>query len=115
MKLTQYVDHRYQELRLKESTLPQTELNVWIDSEMKAIQNVLTAWRALFRWIHYLLFPFGYFLVQVGLRAKPQPVILQMIEKQTAAEAAKAEEQKAQIEKAGAGKGFKTKAKNVTN
>lgn len=80
MRLVEFLDNRFQELKLQETTKPD-KFQLTVDSEMKAVHAVLTTVRTLTRWLLIPKVLGHYCLVVLGLLDKPQPVLIQKLKK----------------------------------
>lgn len=84
MDLVTYIDHRFQEASLEASTKTQLEA-LKLDAEAKALNQVLTGYRTLLKWLQIPLVFFGFWRVALGLKTAPEPVLVQKMKRDQAA------------------------------
>lgn len=104
MKFSKFAENRYQELNMELQT--SAEYDARVDCETKAVQQLLTWYRNLYRWILIPKVLWDYFSCTYGFSDEPKPVILnKMRAEKEAAEKAKKEaaieQQRSQTSEAG--------------
>jgi hypothetical protein len=76
MKLVTYIENKYQESTLAAHNSPQYAL--WLDSEVKALHQILNGIRIMMKWIHIVVFPFQFAAVLLGITPAPRPVLKEL-------------------------------------
>lgn len=80
MKFIRYLENQYQEVQWRINELnAKNEFSAWMDAETKAIHSVLTTSRSFMKWCHVPLVFVGFFMVKLGLKAAPEPVMVNQL------------------------------------
>lgn len=96
MNFIRFLENRFQELRLESDKVLAFDLKV--DSEIKAVHEVLEKTRIIAKTLFIPKVLFEYFLVQIGKKPEPKPVITDMIKAQQDAEQNKVDNKEDQLQ-----------------
>jgi len=82
MNLVKFCENRYQELTLKTQTAPEYDCSV--DSEIKAVHQVLNIYRVVLKWLFVPKTLCNFIQVKLGLKEEPIPVLLNKLKAEKA-------------------------------
>lgn len=83
MNFVEFCENRFQEIKLQSDTRQDmNKFDVWSDSEIKAVHELLTSYRTWVKWILYPKCLWDYILVKLKLQKAPEPVLVNRAKKQ---------------------------------
>jgi hypothetical protein len=81
MNFVKFIDNRFQECRLTQSTDEmRKEYTVAVDAEAQALSTVLNGYRSLIKWLMVPKVLVHFILVKAGILGAPRPVLIDKLE-----------------------------------